>query len=158
MERTSLNRCNLEQAIAYAPHDPVRPNIPANWRVSGANEMYYTNGSWGDIDHPAAVLCMANLKAIPKDEGELMSLGFGDIAIFYTVWSNVKGAGRDIIFKVWNMVKERKTNRRYVTLSPKTEMAMKFHLSNGAKLIATNDTTYNFEYGAPTLTELRGGM
>ena len=158
MERTSLNRCSLEQAIAYTPHDPVRPNIPANWRVSGANEMYYTNGSWGEIDKPNAVLCMSNLKAIPKDEGELMSLGFGDIAIFYTVWSNVKGAGRDIIFKVWDMLKERKTNRRYVTLSPKTEMAMKFHLSNGAKLIATNDTTYNFEYGAVTLEEVRGWM
>ena len=155
---SELKRCTLEQAIAYTPHDPVRPNIPASWRVSGANEMYYTNGSWGEIDKPNAVLCMANLIAIPKDEGELMGLKFGDIAIFYTVWSNTKGAGRDIIFKVWDMLKARKTNRRYVTLSPKTEMAMKFHLSNGAKLIATNDTTYNFEYGAPTLTELRGGM
>lgn len=155
---SELKKCSLEQAIVYTPHDPVRPNIPANWRVSGANEMYYTNGSWGEIDKPNAVLCMSNLKAIPKDEGELMSLGFGDIAIFYTVWSNVKGAGRDIIFKVWDMLKERKTNRRYVTLSPKTEMAMKFHLSNGAKLIATNDTTYNFEYGAVTLEEVRGWM
>lgn len=155
---SELKKCSLEQAIAYTPHDPVRPNIPANWRVSGANEMYYTNGSWGEIDKPNAVLCMSNLKSIPKDEGELMSLGFGEIAIFYTVWSNVKGAGRDIIFKVWDMLKERKTNRRYVTLSPKTEMAMKFHLSNGAKLIATNDTTYNFEYGAVTLEEVRGWM
>ena len=49
-------------------------------------------------------------------------MGFGDIAIFYTVWSNVKGGGRDIIFKVWDMLKVRKTNRRYVTLSPKNEM------------------------------------
>ena len=155
---SELKRCTLEQAIAYTPHDPVRPNIPASWRVSGANEMYYTNGSWGEIDEPNAVLCMANLIAIPKDEGELMGLKFGDIAIFYTVWSNKKGAGRDIIFKVWDMLRERGLNKRYVTLSPKTEIAMKFHLSNGAKLIATNDTTYNFEYGAPTLTELRGGM
>jgi len=37
-------------------------------------------------------------------------------------------------------------------------MAMKFHLSNGAKLIATNDTTYNFEYGGVTLEEVRGWM
>ena len=155
---SELKRCTLEQAIAYTPHDPVRPNIPASWRVSGANEMYYTNGSWGEIDEPNAVLCMANLNAIPKDEGELMGLKFGDIAIFYTVWSNKKGAGRDIIFKVWDMLKERGLNKRYVTLSPKTEIAMKFHLSNGAKLIATNDTTYNFEYSVPTLTELRGGM
>ena len=146
VERTSLKKCTLEHAIAYTPHDPVRPNIPASWRVSGANEMYYTNGSWGDIDHPAAVLCMSNLIAIPKNEGELMGLKYGEIALFYTVWSNVKGAGRDIIFKVLDLLKERGLNKRYVTLSPKTEMAMKFHLSNGAKLIATNDTSYNFVY------------
>ena len=27
----------------------------------------------GEIDKPNAVLCMSNLKAIPKDESELMS-------------------------------------------------------------------------------------
>ena len=31
-------------------------------------------------------------------------------------------------------------------MSPKTEMAMKFHLSNGAILLRENKETYNFEY------------
>jgi hypothetical protein len=35
---------------------------------------------------------------------------------------------------------------RLVTLSPLTEMAEKFHLRNGAKLIQKNETTQNFEY------------
>lgn len=48
-------------------------------------------------------------------------------------------AARDIIQKTWRF-------KRLVTLSPKTDMAMKFHLSNGAKLIAENLTTNNFEY------------
>jgi hypothetical protein len=33
-----------------------------------------------------------------------------------------------------------------VTLSPKTEMARKFHTSNGAKTLKENDETVNYEY------------
>jgi len=44
-------------------------------------------------------------------------------------------------------LKEHNPNiKRYVTLSPKTEMAKNFHLKNGAKWIAENETTNNFEY------------
>ena len=35
---------------------------------------------------------------------------------------------------------------RLITLSPLTEMARKFHLSNGAVQIQVNETTQNFEY------------
>ena len=38
---------------------------------------------------------------------------------------------------------------RYVTLSPKTEMARKFHLRNGATLLKENEFTFNFEYRLP---------
>ena len=36
--------------------------------------------------------------------------------------------------------------KRFVTLSPKTEMAKKFHLRNGATELQENETTVNFEY------------
>ena len=39
-----------------------------------------------------------------------------------------------------------KSVTRYVTLSPKTEMATKFHLDNGAILLSENELTLNFEY------------
>ena len=75
------------------------------------------------------------------------SVHSGNTAIFYTVWSTRKGAGREIIFNIVDYLKEHKPNvKRYVTLSPKTEMAKKFHLRNGAEMIAENETTYNFEY------------
>ena len=35
---------------------------------------------------------------------------------------------------------------RLVTFSPKTEMAKKFHLSNGATLLQESPHAYNFEY------------
>jgi hypothetical protein len=33
-----------------------------------------------------------------------------------------------------------------VTLSPKTDMARKFHLKNGAKIFRENEETVNYEY------------
>ena len=35
---------------------------------------------------------------------------------------------------------------RFVTLSPKTEMAEKFHLRNGAVVFRENEETINYEY------------
>ena len=75
-----------------------------------------------------------------------MSFGWGNFSIFYTVWSKEKGLGRKIILEVWDLFKKQHTENRYVTMSPKTEMAMKFHLSNGAILLQENSETNNFEY------------
>ena len=44
------------------------------------------------------------------------------------------------------MIKKSNHLNRLVTLSPLTEMATKFHLRNGAKLLHINETTQNFEY------------
>ena len=43
-------------------------------------------------------------------------------------------------------INERVKTKRLVTLSPLTPMATHFHISNGAKQIAINDTSQNFEY------------
>ena len=76
-----------------------------------------------------------------------MSFGAGDISVLYSVWSNKKGSGRKIVFDTLDLLKSQYSkNHRYVTMSPKTEMAMKFHTDNGAKLLQENPITYNFEY------------
>ena len=93
-----------------------------------------------------AVICVAHLEAIPITEEELMSFGWGTFSIFYTVWSKEKGLGRQIIVDTWNLLKGQHFNNRYVTMSPKTDMAMKFHLKNGAILLQENPETNNFEY------------
>ena len=64
----------------------------------------------------------------------------------YTVWSKKKGGGRLIVKEVFKKIKKTNHLNRLVTLSPLTDMARKFHLSNGAIEIGVNETTQNFEY------------
>ena len=134
-----LEKVGKNLAKKLCEDDPVRKNIPYDWRVDGPNrEMFHLEQK--------AVICVAHLEAIPTTEEELMSFGWGTFSIFYTVWSKEKGLGRQIIIETWNLLKGQHFNNRYVTMSPKTEMAMKFHLRNGAILLQENPETNNFEY------------
>ena len=134
-----LEKAGKKLAEKLCKDDPVRKNIPYDWRVDGSNrEIYHLEEK--------AVLCVTHLNAIPITEKELMSFGWGNFSIFYTVWSKEKGLGRKIILEVWDLLKQQHTGNRYITMSPKTEMAMKFHLSNGAILLQENPETNNFEY------------
>jgi len=36
--------------------------------------------------------------------------------------------------------------KRFITLSPQTEMARRFHLRNGAVVLQVNTTSVNYEY------------
>lgn len=125
--------------------DPVRPAIPATRRCTGHFEMYHTGGT--EVGDREAAICIAFCDAIPTTEEELINSRPGDIAVFYSVWSysNKAGAGREIVFEALDLAKEQGM-RRFVTMSPKTDMARRFHLRNGAKLLAENEETNNFEY------------
>ena len=57
-----------------------------------------------------------------------------------------KGGGKLIVKEVFKKIKKTNHLNRLITLSPLTNMATKFHLRNGAKLIQVNETTQNFEY------------
>ena len=134
-----LEKAGISLAKKLCEDDPVRKNIPYEWRVNGPNrEIFHLEEK--------AVICVAHLEGIPTTEVELMEYGWGTFSIFYTVWSKEKGLGRQIIIDTWNLLKSQHFNNRYVTMSPKTEMAMKFHLRNGAILLQENPTTNNFEY------------
>ena len=146
-----IDEKNLTTVENICKHDPVRPDIPCDWRIANGNKVFYKgieSLDMNDIGEWSAACCVAFKNAIPKSEMELVStIHSGNIAIFYTVWSTRKGAGREIIFNIVDYLKEHKPNvKRYVTLSPKTEMAKKFHLRNGAEWIGENETTNNFEY------------
>ena len=88
---------------------------------------------------------ITNVKT-PTSEEELQTIEFNGIAVFYTVWSHEKGMGRQVLNNTLNIISNRATNTRFITLSPKTDMATKFHLSNGAILLQQNLETNNFEY------------
>ena len=131
------------QADYYVKDDPVRPHIPSSFRVSDNRKMF---ALYGDSENPRAIICAAFNSEVPKSEDDLLSGGC-KVATFYTVWSYDKGAGREIVFSVQNWIKENMDEvERFVTLSPPTEMARRFHTKNGAIELSHNGKTVNFEY------------
>lgn len=124
--------------------DPVRPHISAKWRTMSGREVYGLYDELGE--HLRAVICVAYTDEVPTCERDMGWVGT-DIAVFYTVWSYDKGAGRDIVFAVAKHIKQTNPDvKRFVTLSPLTEMAKRFHLKNGAKFLQKHIDCQNFEY------------
>ena len=118
--------------------DPVRPHID---KLDKAGKQVYV------LDDLSAVICTCLCNDVPTTEKQLEDLrnDLGDILVAYTVWSNKKGAGRDIVNQLLDVAKE-KNIKRLVTLSPLTEMAERFHVRNGATLVSKSDTCQNLEY------------
>ncbi len=139
--------------------DPVRPHLDTDFRTSSHREVYALyEDKYAEYDNPdediKAVICVAYTNEVPKDEVELDMFSQqacqdgqrGHIAVFYTVWSYSKGAGREIVNSVAKQLHDSERATRFVTLSPLTEMAERFHIRNGAKLLEKHKTCQNFEY------------
>lgn len=123
--------------------DPVRPELDRDFRV--ATNRFVAAWLTPEI---GAMTCVSLQTQIPRD---LSELGRCDpnpcCAVFYSIWSYVSGSGSKLLFATrdqillrWPMVK------RFVTLSPTTEMAQKFHLRNGARICRVNTNSINYEY------------
>ena len=129
--------------LEYIKDDPVRPDIPAEFRVT--NNRFIS--ALVD-DKPTAMVCVSLHNFVPSavQELELTTLE-ADTAIFYTIWSYVPGAGVELLRATVAAIQEMfPTVTRFVTLSPKTEMARRFHLKNGAIVLQDNSDTINYEY------------
>ena len=124
--------------------DPVRPEIPVSRRVNQNSRIYMLK----DGDQTRAVTCVKFLDIIPAAVDDLAELvGSATTAVFYTIWSYASGAGRELIVKTQQSIKEEFPGiDTYVTLSPKTEMARRFHLKNGAGIYRENSDTVNYIY------------
>ena len=118
--------------------DPVRPHISAITRLRPGRSIYH-------LDHKAYI-CLAYTNKVPSTEKQMLESSVGPMVVAYTVWSLEKGYGRKIILALNDLIYDTERFHRFVTLSPKTEMAMRFHLSNGAILLRENELTNNFEY------------
>ena len=147
-ELIELKECNVNE-------DPVRPELDNIFRRSYGRKIFGVK-YMGEIH---AVMCFAYTNEVPKNVIELDKFSHdaflqsaqrdqnvGQIAIAYTVWSKKKGGGKLIVNEVFKKIKKSNHLNRLITLSPLTDMATRFHTSNGAKLIQVNDTTQNFEY------------
>jgi len=139
-----LKLVNDDWTLGYVKDDPVRPHLPMNWRITNGREVYCLEN---DIGIARAVVCVAYTNGVALTEEELNNTTDPDTAMFYTVWSYDKGAGREIIFSTADVIKRDKPHiKRFCTLSPLTEMAEKFHLRNGASFLRKGDKCQNFEY------------
>jgi len=157
-----LVQFDTEQISQFIHEDPVRPHLSAEFRTSGGRKVYALKQSDGSID---AICCVAYMFGIPTTEEDLDGLdvltqlkqkeaGIIDspTVVPYTIWSYSRGAGRELLLELLKKTKKDcedwplSYKPFFITLSPKTEMAAKFHLSNGARLIQENETTNNFEY------------
>ena len=122
--------------------DPVRPEIPVSDRVNSNSRIYMLK----DEEKTRAVTCVKFLESIPAAVDDMVGLvGSATIAVFYTIWSYTAGAGRELIIEAQKSIEaEFPGIQTYVTLSPKTEMARKFHLKNGAGIYRENSTTIKY--------------
>ena len=131
--------------MSMLSEDPVRPHIPHVDRVGDNKDIFVLRDP---DDKVKAITCVSYQTEIPTKETELFQISSEPVvAIFYTIWSYAPGAGRTLIFDAVKHIKENKPEiQRYVTLSPKTEMAKRFHTKNGAGVYRENDETVNYEY------------
>lgn len=130
--------------IKLLKDDPIRPTLPFNKRISdNATTLVLI-----EDNQPKAITCISLQDSIPDAEHNLfISNQRPKVAVFYTIWSYSRGSGRTLIFEAAEFIKKTFPNIvQFVTLSPKTEMAHKFHIGNGAIKLRENADTINYEY------------
>lgn len=129
--------------LDYIRDDPVRPDIPREFRVS--NNRFVS----ALVDEkPRAIVCVSLHRFVPQAIQELeLTDTDPDTAIFYTIWSYAPGAGAELLRETVAGIRQQFPNiKNFVTLSPKTELARRFHLKNGARVMRENADTVNYEY------------
>lgn len=133
-----------EEIVRLLRDDPVRPEIPVERRVNANSRIYVLR----DGDQTRAVTCVKFLNSVPAAVDDLVdSVESATTAVFYTIWSYVAGAGRELIVEAQRSIEAELPNiQTFVTLSPKTEMARRFHLKNGAGVYRENSDTINYIY------------
>ena len=149
MELTVITYDNNKKLNFKVSDDPVRPELDLEFRLGTGRTVYALTE---DGEYKAAI-CIAYCNDVPTTVKELDKLSqatingtHSSIAVAYTVWSKKPRAGRKIITDLMEIIKKDDTVHRLVTLSPKTAMAKRFHLNNGAFVLQLNTETDNYEY------------
>ena len=130
--------------LEFIKDDPVRPEIPTSFRVSNGRVV----AALVEEEKPEAMVCVSFHDFIPENvDGLKMTALAPTTAVFYTIWSYKSGKGAELLIESVKAIQEKyPTVTRFVTLSPKTNMARRFHLKNGAIVLRENIDTVNYEY------------
>ena len=136
---TNLNNPLLD----YVKDDPVRPELPKEYRVTNNKVVAVLNN-----DGVKAVTCIAFTDKIPTCVDELECKdGILNTAIFYTIWTYEPGSGKELLSKSIEVITKSYPNIvNFLTLSPKTKMAHRFHIKNGASVYRINEESVNYKY------------
>lgn len=131
--------------LEFIKDDPVRPEIPTDFRVS---EGRMVAALADKEDDPEAMVCVSFHDFVPAGVDDLKNVAqVPTTAVFYTIWSYKAGKGRDLLIQAVKGIQEQYPSvTRFVTLSPKTNMARRFHLKNGAIIFRENVDSTNYEY------------
>jgi hypothetical protein len=136
---------SLDHPLAqHLKDDPVRPDIPHDIRVKDNAEVFALQVG----EELSAMVCVKYSDHIPSNVEELLQESLNpSVAVFYTIWSYAAGAGRDMILEARKYIERTNPNiKDFVTYSPKTEVAKRFHLKNGAKIYRENTDSVNYKY------------
>jgi len=135
--------------LSFIKDDPVRPEISKDFRVSDGRVVAALTD---EEQNPEAMVCVSFHDFVPEDvEGLHKTSSVPTTAIFYTIWSYKSGKGKELLYQAVKGIQAQYPSvTRFVTLSPKTNLARRFHLKNGAIVFRENIDTTNYEY----LTEI----
>jgi len=131
--------------VNWIKDDPVRPEIDISLRINNNSRIYALYDQ--DVSEPMAITCVKFLESVPTSVSELVAVTDYAIAVFYTIWSYKPGSGAELIRRAKLSIEQELPNiKQFVTLSPKTELARRFHLKNGAQILQENADTVNYIY------------
>jgi len=136
-----------DKLLDFIKDDPVRPEISKDFRVSNGRMV----AALVEEESPTAMVCVSFHDFVPQDVNDLNTTAqVPTTAVFYTIWSYKAGKGRELLIQAVRQIqKDHPTVTRFVTLSPKTETARRFHLRNGAIVFRENLDSTNYEYSKP---------
>ena len=159
-----LIECTVEKHLSLIDDDPVRPALFEHneARFHGPFRVF------AEVDDASeevqAVVCVVLSAFIVTEEDDLLMLANGDffmetedgvdvthaeptVACPYSIWSYKKGAGRQLISSLIEFVSVAyPAVGSVVTMSPKSDGALKFHTNNGAEMLSVNEDTINYLY------------
>ena len=91
------------QLLSFIKDDPVRPEIPTDYRVSEGRLV----AALADQDQPSAMVCVSFHDFVPASVQDLDNVTMQPTtAVFYTIWSYKPGAGRDLLMQAVPSIKQ----------------------------------------------------
>jgi hypothetical protein len=132
--------------LDFIKDDPVRPEISKDFRVSDGRMVAALVDE--EKQEPTAMVCVSFHDFVPQNVNDLSTTAIvPTTAVFYTIWSYQAGKGKELLIQAVRQIQQDHPSiTRFVTLSPKSDVARRFHLKNGAIVFRENLDTINYEY------------